>query len=169
MMNLHSKKAFTLVELIVAVALTAVIIIAACSVLYLGANTFKSGTTNAFNQQKATLVETYLQRYAATASAVNVETDAKGEGTVFAFQEDGTLKISKQTVSNSKTTAESIESIDGIDRIELSIVNDSLNYTIVSDDSTYKLVGGIVMNNYKSGTVEKITRTNGKVLLLGRT
>ena len=169
MMNLRSKKAFTLVELIVAVALTAVIIIAACSVLYLGANTFKSGTTNAFNQQKATLVETYLQKYAATASTVNAGDAAKGSGTVFAFQEDGTLKISKQTVSDSKTTVESIALIDGIDKIEFSVGNDSLNYTIVSADDTYKLVGGIVMNNYESGTAEEINRTNGKTLLLGTT
>ena len=42
-MTLRGKKGITLVELIVSVALTAVIITAACGALYAAAHSFRSG------------------------------------------------------------------------------------------------------------------------------
>ena len=166
MMKMHSRKGFTLIELILAVALTAVIIVAACSVLFVGGSFFKSGTANAANQQKATLVESYLQRYASTASKASSTNDGKSAGIIFALK-DGTLKISSQTVAGSTATVAPVASIDGIGQIGLNLDhNNSLNYTIVSVDNSYTLRGGIVMNNFGSGEVKNLPDTNGTVLFL---
>lgn len=73
-MNTHSHKGMTLVELIVVVAFTAVVIAAACMVLYVGSHSFQSGTSNAVNQQKVTLAESYLQQYASTAFTFLLQT-----------------------------------------------------------------------------------------------
>jgi prepilin-type N-terminal cleavage/methylation domain-containing protein len=166
MKNMQSRKGFTLVELIVAVAFTAVIITAACSMLYLGANSFKISTANAFNQQKAVLAETYLQKYASTAytlSSANAGTDG---GIIFTLT-GSTLNISKQTVTDGAKTVGPVASIDGIGQIGLKIENGSLNYTIMSSDTTYTLRGGIVMNNFKGGAVGNLTGNNTIVLFLG--
>lgn len=165
-MKLRSRKGLTLVELIVAVAFTAVVIAAACAVLYLGAHSFKSGTSNAVNQQRATLTESYLQRYAATAFTVSSSNDGTSDGVVFALS-GSTLNVQKQTVSNGVKTMEPVVSVDGIARIKLNIVNGTLNYAIVSADETYTLEGGIVLNNVESGSVSDMTGENSTVLFFG--
>ena len=163
-MKLHSRKGFTLVELIVAVVFTAVVIAAACSVLYLGADTFKNGTANAVNQQKATLAETYLQRYASTAFTVSSSNDGTSDGIVFKLV-DGTLNISKQTAG--AATMESVASIDGIKQIQLTIVDGTLNYAIATADGTYTLTGGIVLNNIESSSVADLTGQDSIILFFG--
>lgn len=161
--NMRSRKGFTLVELIIAVALSAVVIMAACSVLYLGADTFKSGTTNAVNQQKAALVESYLQRYASTANVVASVNDGKTAGAIFTLA-GNTLTVQEQTIS--PAAVRTVASVDGIGKIDLSMTNgSSLNYSIHSADTTYTLEGGIVMNNYSSGTPASVL-DSGKILFL---
>lgn len=145
-MNLRSRKGMTLVELIVVVAFTAVIIGAACAVLYLGMHSFHGGTSDAFSQQKTTLAESYLQRYAATASGVSTAADGTANGVIFSIS-NNTLSIKKQTVTGGTSSQADIAEIDGISKISFSITNGSLNYTIYAADDSYKLNGGIVLNN----------------------
>jgi prepilin-type N-terminal cleavage/methylation domain-containing protein len=168
MRNMRSRKGFTLVELIVAVAFTAVVITAACSVLYLGANSFKTSTVNAVNQQKAALAESYLQRYASTAAVTASKADAKNDGVIFSLA-GGTLNIKEQTVSGTVVSFNPVATIDGIGKIGLKIENGSLNYTIVSSDAACTLRGGIVMNNWKGGEVADLTGDNSVLLFLGKT
>lgn len=164
-MNLRSRKGMTLVELIVAVAFTAVVIAAACMVLYFGAKSFKSGTSNAVNQQNTTLAEGYLQQYASTAFTLASSNDGTSNGTIFELS-GSTLNIQKQTVSNGTSVKEQTASIDGIARVELSIQDNVLNYAIVSADESYTLRGGIVLNNYQSGDVEDLTPDHANALFL---
>lgn len=164
-MKLRSKKGMTLVELIVAVAFTAVVIAAACMVFYFGSHSFQSGTSNAVNQQKATLVESYLQQYASTAFTFSSTDDRSTQGAIFSFS-DGTLNIRSRTVSGGSTVTSQVASIDGISKIELNIQDKMLNYNIISADQTYTLKGGIVLNNYQSGDVENLTPGGGSVLFL---
>ena len=162
-MKLRGKKGLTLVELIVAVAFTAVIIAAACSVLYFGMHVFQSGTSNAFSQQKAALAESYLQRYAATAFEVSSSAEEDTDGVIFAVS-DNTLTISRQTVSSRAALA----SVDGISQIEIQAEDGSLSYTIVSSDQTYRLSGGIILNNAPATELEKFTVSNkNSILFLG--
>lgn len=156
----------TLVELIIAVAFTAVVITAACTVLYLGANSFKSGTSNAVNQQNAALAESYMQRYASTAYTISSTVDTTVEGIVFTLS-DSTLRIQKQTVSDSGTTLEPVVSLDGISQIGLKLESGVLKYTIVAADKTYSLEGGIVLNNNPSGSVPDSLGQSGAVLFFG--
>lgn len=157
----NRKKGMTLVELIIAVAFTAIVIAAACSVLYLAGNFFKSGTANATNQQNASLAESYLQRYAATASQVST-TDSKKSGVAFTLSSDGVLTISDYAATGSSVKT----SIRGIKQIGLEVKGNVLTYTIVSKDGTYTLQGGIVLNNYKSGTAVNLDGTKGNCLFL---
>ncbi|HEX2939197.1 MAG TPA: prepilin-type N-terminal cleavage/methylation domain-containing protein, partial [Ruminiclostridium sp.] len=134
-MRIRSAKGFTLVELIVAVSLTAVVIGGACSVFYLVSASFKNGTVSASSQQKALLVENYLQKYAATADSVQagtadtIENSTKDKaGIVFSITND-ILTIKEHTVSSS--TYKTIVTVDGIRRIDFSIDRaNSLNYTV---------------------------------------
>ena len=158
----NRKKGMTLVELIIAVAFTAIVIAAACSVLYLAGNFFKSGTANASNQQNASLVESYLQRYAATASQVST-TDSK-TGVAFTLSPDGELNINDHTGTSSSVKT----SIRGIENVSLQVEDKLLTYIILSKDGTYTLKGGIVLNNCKSGAVVP-AKLKGNCLFLGFT
>lgn len=166
-MNFRSRKGMTLVELIVAVAFTAVVIAAACMVLYVGAKSFQSGTTNAVNQQNCTLAESYLQRYASTAFSVSSSDDKSSDGVVFSLK-GNTLKISGHTGSGSSAVTDEIASIDGIARVNLKIEDKVLNYAIVSADNSYTLSGGIVLNNYQTGAAQNLTADSESVLFLSK-
>lgn len=155
--KIQEKKGMTLVELIIAVAFTAIVIAAACTVLYLGGNFFKSGTANAVNQQKASLAETYLQRYASTAQQISDKNDTSTGGVVFTLS-SGALHI------DDKTANKSIAVIDGIGQVYLQIDGRLLNYRIVSKDGTYTLSGGVVLNNYQSGTASDLRGDDGNCL-----
>jgi len=128
------------VELIVVVAFTAVIIGAACTVLYYGTQTFHSGTTNAFSQQKATLAESYIQQYAAVATDVEGSVDGGANGVIFSVS-GNVLHVKTQKISGG---ASSEVTVDGISEIDFKMQNGSLNYTIFAADDSYKLTGGIV-------------------------
>jgi hypothetical protein len=159
-MRLRGKKGLTLVELIVAVAFTAVIIAAACSVLYLGVHVFQSGTSNAFGQQRAALAESYLQRYASTAFDVSSSVEEDADGVIFTVSDD-TLTISRQTASSRTAVA----SVDGISQVEIQAEGGSLSYTIVTSDRGYRLSGGIVLNNAPAAMLENFTISNKNEVL----
>lgn len=129
-----------MVELIVVVAFTAVIIGAACTVLYYGTQTFHSGTTNAFSQQKATLAESYIQQYAVAATDVESSVDGGADGVIFSVS-GNVLHVKTQKISD-HTSSEI--TVDGISEIDFKMENGSLNYTIFAADDSYKLTGGIV-------------------------
>jgi len=159
--RMKDNKGMTLVELIIAVAFTTIVITAACSMMYLAGNFFKSGTANATNQQNASLVESYLQRYASTASQVS-STSIASPYVAFTLSSDGNLSI-----DNYSGTSSIITSVRGIKKIGLTMEGNVLTYTIVSMDGTYTLKGGIVLNNYKSGTVAELNGTNSNGLYFG--
>ena len=163
-MNTHSHKGMTLVELIVVVAFTAVVIAAACMVLYVGSHSFQSGTSNAVNQQKVTLAESYLQQYASTAFTFS-SSNGSSDGIVFELT-GSVLNIRKQTVSNGSMTVKSVASIDGIARIPLRIEDGTLKYSIESEDGTYTVTGGIALNNLESGEVKDLTPEGGNILYI---
>ena len=166
--RMKDNKGMTLVELIIAVAFTAIVITAACSMLYLAGNFFKSGTANATNQQNASLVESYLQRYAATASQVlRINSASTSLGEEFTFSADGNLSIDDHSVTGSSAKT----SVPGIKQVGLDVTDKILTYTIVSKDGTYTLKGGIVLNNYKGDNVPsfELNGTNGYHLFLGLT
>lgn len=167
MRKMHSKKGMTLVELIIAVAFTAIVIAAACTVLYLGGNFFKSGTANAASQQKATLAESYLQRYASTAFQLS-DKDVGSAGVAFTLS-DGVLHMNQRTAAGSSVKT----NIDGISQVNLTIKGKLLTYSIVSKDAAYTLTGGIVTNNYSDSTADGIkvdlNGVNSSCLFLGST
>lgn len=164
-MTLREKKGITLVELIVSVALTAVIITAACGALYAAAHSFRSGSASAFNQQRAALAESYLQRYAATATAVSSESESDKNGVFFSVRNNA-VQITRQTVSDSGKTQANEASIDGISGIEVSVSAGVLHYTIVSQDGSYRLTGGIALNNDASDSLAPFTVRGDSVLFL---
>jgi prepilin-type N-terminal cleavage/methylation domain-containing protein len=178
-MRIRSAKGFTLVELIVAVSLTAVVIGGACSVFYLVSASFKNGTVSASSQQKALLVENYLQKYAATADSVQagtadtVDNITKDKvGIVFSIK-NNILTIQEHTVSPS--AYKTIVTVDGIKKIDFSAGSassgsaNSLNYTISFPDTNYTFRGGIVLNNCSVTTLTGAVFEDGKVLFLGKT
>ncbi len=150
MIKAHSRKGMTLVELIIAVAFTAIVIAAACAVLFLGGNFFKSGTASAVNQQKAALAESYIQRYASTAFRLSPTKSADTNGIVFTLS-DHVLHVNKQTVEKGTAAEQTVAAVDGIGQVQLQADGNILSYKIFSQDGTYTLSGSAVLNNYKSG------------------
>ncbi len=165
-MRIRSRRGFTLVEMIVAVVLTAAVIAAACTVLYLGTSSFHTGTENAVNQQKAALAESYLQRYASTAFTLSPSNEEGSDGILFSLA-NGVLTIRRQTAPGG--AMQTVAAIDGIRGMELKIDDGTLNYTIVSADGTYRLAGGIVLNNFQGGSVENLPNESDSSLFLGMT
>ncbi|MGX8700251.1 hypothetical protein [Caproiciproducens sp.] len=163
MRKLRGKKGMTLVELIIAVAFTAIVIAAACAVLFLGGDFFKSGTVSASNQQKTALAETYIQRYASTAFQIS---SSKGSdaGVVFTLS-DNVLRVTKQSADG----AEELASIDGIGRVEFRVEGTLLSYTIVSKDGTCRLAGGTVLNNCTGGDAADLTGDGEECLFMDLT
>ncbi len=157
-MKLHSKKGMTLMEMIPAVVLTAVIIAAAASVLYLGAHTFQTGTAGASNQQKGLLVESYLQKYASVTKSIG---DGTGSDKCVVFSiSNQVLKIQNRESTSSVKT---LTTIDGISQIQFTLSGNKLDYVIAFEGTTYTLHGGIVMNNTPSGTVSTISNNDKSV------
>lgn len=142
----QDKKGMTLVELIIAVAITAIVITAACTMLYLGGNFFRSGTASASNQQKAALAESYIQRYAATAFRLSPAKITDADGVAFTLS-NHVLHIDQQTVKSGETSQKEIASVDGIGQVHFQADGKLLSYQIISQDGTYTLSGGTVMNN----------------------
>lgn len=159
---MRGKKGLTLVELIVAVAFTAVIIAAAVSAFYYASHTFQSGTATAVNQQKAALAESYFQRYGATAFALSPTEEQQKDGVFFSISAKK-LSIVHQTVASGVKTRETVAAIDGISAIEISQVNRVLNYRIISADGAYTLSGGVVLNNVQAGNLQESLQ-NGETL-----
>jgi hypothetical protein len=135
-----------MVEMIVVVAFTAVIIGAACTVLYYGTQTFHSGTTNAFSQQKTTLAESYIQQYAVAATDFASSVDGGADGVIFSAS-GNVLHVKTQKISGG---ASSEVTVDGISEIDFKMENGSLNYTIFAADDSYRLTGGIVPSSASS-------------------
>ncbi|MFZ2538245.1 MAG: hypothetical protein WAX04_05040 [Oscillospiraceae bacterium] len=164
MNQFHSKKGITLVELIIAIAFTALIITAACSMLYLASNFFKSGTESAVNQENTALAESYLQQYLSTAFIVSDTTGTSTNYAVFSIATD-ILTIDRTSeiggIPSTITTK-----IDGISNLDLQLTDNLLSYKITSQDGKYILSGVIIVNNYTSGGVSNIDGTNGKCLFL---
>ncbi len=164
-MKLYSRKGVTLVELIVVVAFTAVIIGAACMVLYYGTQTFHSGTTNAFSQQKTTLAESYIQQYAAVATDVSDSVNAGEDGVIFSIT-GHSLHVKTQKTSGGSPSE---VSVDGISEIDFKMQDSSLNYTIFAADDSYKLTGGIVPSNSRSVSLSSCRVTDGGAVLFMKT
>ena len=162
---LRSRKGVTLVELIVVVAFTAVIIGAVCMVLYYGTQTFHSGTTNAFSQQKTTLAESYIQQYAAVATDVSSSVDTGANGVIFSVS-GSTLHVKTQKASGGSPTEITVDGISGID---FKMQDGSLNYTIFAADDSYKLAGGIVPTNSRSVSLSSCRVTSGGAVLFMKT
>ncbi|MBW7571557.1 hypothetical protein [Caproiciproducens faecalis] len=168
MKKLHEKKGMTLVELIIAVAFTAIVIAAACAVLFLGGNFFKSGTVSAANQQRASLAETYIQRYASTAFKLSSSKEMDVGGVAFTLS-DNVLRVTKQTVEGGTASSEEVASIEGIGRVEFQLEGTVLSYKIISQDGTYTLSGGTVLNNFISGDAASLTGSSGDCLFMDLT
>ncbi|WP_444659602.1 hypothetical protein ACRQV7_04340 [Caproiciproducens sp. R2] len=165
MRKLRGKKGMTLVELIIAVAFTAIVIAAACAVLFLGGDFFKSGTVSAANQQKAALAETYIQRYASTAFQIS---SSKGSDAGVVFTLSGNvLRVTKQPADGA--SPEELASIDGIGRVEFQVEGTLLSYTIISKDGTYRLAGGTVLNNCTGGDATDLTGNREECLFMDLT
>ena len=150
---MRGKKGLTLVELIVSVVFTAVIIAAAASALYYAAHAFQSGTVNAQAQQKASLAESYFQRFGATAYAASTSSDQTKSG-VFFTVEDNTLKIVSLSAVDGVKTRATVAAVSGISSVEIIQNGRTLNYTIHLTESGYSLSGGVVMNNAQNGSVQ---------------
>lgn len=162
---MRSRKGLTLVELILAVAFTAVIIAAAVAALYFAQNTFKSGSVNAVNQQKATLAETYFQRYGSTAYDVSTSESQTTQGIFFSVA-GNRLTVRRQKLQGGIKTVENLALIDGISRVEITVQNRTMNYRIVSEDNSYTLSGGLVVNNLTHPISQNVTLQNDAVLFL---
>lgn len=162
-MKIRSAKGFTLVELIVAVTLTAVVIGGACSVFYLVSSSYKNGTVSASSQQKALLVEEYLRKYAATARSIKDSKQDGKDGATFLIAGD-TLTIGEHTTT---PLMDNTTTIDGIRRIDFNLNGANLNYTISFPDTDYTFQGGIVMNNF-SDAVTGVVCDGGQALFLGK-
>lgn len=160
-MKLRSRKGFTMVEMIVVVAFTAVIIGAACMILYFGTQTFHSGTANAFSQQKTTLAESYIQQYAVDATDVESTVDGGSNGVIFSVS-GNVLHIKTQKISGG---ASSEVTVDGISEIDFKMENGSLNYTIFAADDSYKLTGGIVPSSSTSVSLTSCKVMQGGAVL----
>ena len=153
---MKNKKGLTLAELIIAVAFTAIVISAACAMLYLGINFSKSGAVNAFNQQKTTIAESYIQRYAPTAVQLSRVKIPDSDGVLFTLS-DNVLHISEQKTANGKVSEQLIANADGIARITFQVQDQILHYSVVSQDGAYTLAGGVIMNNCVDGGDFQIT------------
>jgi prepilin-type N-terminal cleavage/methylation domain-containing protein len=165
-MRIRSAKGFTLVELIVAVSLTAVVIGGACSMFYLVSASFKNGTVSASSQQKALLVESYLQKYAATAYSLNDSKHYDKDGVTFSIVGD---KLTIEEHAASTSPDKTVATVDGIKKIDFSAGSaNSLNYTISFPDTNYTFRGGIVLNNCSGATLTSAISDGGQVLFLGK-
>jgi prepilin-type N-terminal cleavage/methylation domain-containing protein len=155
-----SKRGMTLAELIMSLAVSVVIIGAACSALYFGSQSAKSGAAAVADHGNAKLVETYFQDILPTASSVSVSntklSDKDSDVWNFYFDSGKNLVVEKNGARQM--------SVEGIDGIDFTIGNAGnctrLDYVIHSQDAGngFALSGGVVLNN-SVNTGESSTQT----------
>lgn len=175
MLHRNHKKGMTLVELIISTAAGAVVIAAACSVLYFGYNNYTSGTTDLTNHQNASLLESYFQHDLATATSVTVEeakqssaaSSADGikstEDKIICMHFDNKVLVieEKDNLGTSTTRIAGIESVS-LNTVDVGTAK-KLNYEIKAsskNERSFVLTGGIVLNNCTDCTVATIPYTD---------
>lgn len=167
---MKSKKGFTLVEMVLATAISVIVIAAVCTVFYTGMHSATDGTAGSVNQNNAVLLESSLQNNFHSAESITVNTappltHIKGTVPASVYYSNGDFVVEK----NGKKQV----SVSGIQKLKVSVSgagnNQKVNYEIysASGDCTFTLSGGIVMYNIKwsggSAWDKTIDPTNGNI------
>lgn len=168
----NSKKGISLVELILATAISVVVMAAACVVMYSGMRGAADGTAGCVNQGDANLLETTLQNdlykaYQVDSSSLTLKDAANHVQATASFDSSGNLVVKKG--STIQVSVSGIEQLD-IDVTEAGAIRPKANYVIhaKSGDNKFTLTGGIVMGNMKwsgSGLHETITPAGNTIYM----
>ncbi|OFV70155.1 hypothetical protein ACWI_23600 [Acetobacterium wieringae] len=149
----RSKKGFTLIEVIAALIITSILMVAVISVFLMSQKIYTRGGDISYKQKSITNIETDLQNALATATSFTVDTIQPTSTTVYGigFNSQGNCVevINGVAYQTDQITALSFNVSNG----------NTMNYEIVPKHEMSVLKGGIVMNNIKSATLN--TQLNG--------
>lgn len=165
--SIKNKKGITLVELIVASAISVIIMAAACSMFYVGSKSAQQGADEYINHGNAYILEKQLRNNLFEASEAAVYTDAgslpspnKNSNIVeIYFDASKTLLVKTESTDSEQRSYVADDDINEI-KLEKKVykvsngsnninVKPTVNYTITvgKDKTSLKLSGGMTMNN----------------------
>lgn len=149
----RSKKGFTLIEVIAALIITSILMVAVISVFLMSQKIYTRGGDISYKQKSITNIETDLQNVLATATSFAFDSSQPTSGAFYAigFNSEGNCVevINGVPYQTDQITALSFNVSNG----------NTMNYEIVPRHEMSVLKGGIVMNNIKSATLN--TQLNG--------
>ncbi|MDD3307283.1 MAG: prepilin-type N-terminal cleavage/methylation domain-containing protein [Acetobacterium sp.] len=149
----RSKKGFTLIEVIAALIITSILMVAVISVFLMSQKIYTRGGDISYKQKSITNIETDLQNALATATGIAVTSTQPTSPGVYGIG-----------FNNQGECVEVINGVvyqtDQITALSFNVSNgNTMNYEIVPKHEMSVLEGGIVMNNIKSATLN--TQLNG--------
>ena len=163
----RSNKGITLVELIVASAISVIIMAAACTMFYVGSKSAQQGATEFINHGDAYTLETQLRNnlFKARNAAVNTGADSMpapdGDNNIVKvyFDSDKTLWVKTDSTDSAQKSSMADDNIKEF-KLEKKVIRNAgggtignikptVSYTITAETNktTFELSGGITMNN----------------------
>ncbi len=176
-----SKKGFTLVEMVVTVAILAIVSTVTVQALFAVSDTFRNSSKITTNQYTTTQMERFIRNEFQVASKVDITGTLPTSGDKYDeyMMYDATNKkvVFKKVTTDGGGAYEDYLSLDGVKTVNISIFpmdvgtggSDRYKLTYEIDTEEYKYSGGIVMGNVTSGDAEGIaanpTNKNGKTIV----
>ncbi len=179
-----SKKGFTLVEMVVTVAILAIVSTVTVQALFAVRDTFRNSSKITTNQYTTTQMERFIRNEFQVASKVDITGTLPTSGTTKKYDEYMMYDATNKKVVFKKVTTdggayEDYLSLDGVKTVNISIFpmakvtgtpegDDRYKLTYDIDTEEYQYKGGIVMGNVTYGDAEGIaanlTNKDGKTI-----
>lgn len=175
----RSKKGFTLVEMVVTVAILAIVSTVTVQALFAVSDTFRNSSKITVNQYTTTQMEKFIRNEFQVAKGVDV-TSSVPAGTTLKYDEYMMYDATNKKVVFKKVTAdggayEDYLSLDGVKTVNISILpmaggsggstaGDKYKFTYVIDTEEYQYSGGVVMGNTEYGT-DMVSNPDGKSIV----
>lgn len=177
MKKLKSRKGFTLIELVVTVAILSIVCCMGVGIFASVMRNYGTASSTEMEQEKATQIETYLVKAARTAAKVECfdesDTIPSAQGT-YIFSKVGSSDVEIYDIvpkSSTDTDKISIIKVSGVKKLSITVNRQNvvaaskekfayMDYTIEMING-YTVKGSVVMKNFKdSGTVASGTQVD---------
>ncbi len=158
-----SKKGFTLVEMVVTVAILAIVSTVTVQALFAVSDTFRNSSKITTNQYTTTQMERFIRNEFQVANNVDITNTLPTSGDKYDeyMMYDATNKkvVFKKVTTDGGGAYEDYLSLDGVKTVNISILpmdvgtggSDRYKLTYEIDTEEYQYKGGIVMGNVTSG------------------
>lgn len=168
MKKIKSKKGFTLVELVVTIAILSITASMGASIFIMTLNNYGEASRASFDQQQAVALEEIVREYCKATKEATYESGTKPTldkaSTCFYTTSDGTIYVEHYDKTDGTITKFSVTGIQSFSTKYLkrtSAQNSSagyviMQYTIVTNNG-FELTGAIVLNNSNNSSCASLT------------